>query len=174
MALLNVATLLSPVKWNTLAFLHRAGKPVNAAVLRSHLNLPPEELVELQERDLVEAARGNQPVDLHTQTFLPLIDITLTPAGRELGAQVVAAAGFLYWLSRRPGGRAPLRQAIDITGLDLDTVTRPGEHGHVEALTSENGGAHAVPVAQATACGRLFGVQVRITAVGRRYTTVTA
>lgn len=150
-------------QWNALAYLSRAGKPVNCGVLIAVCGTSFENLQSLAEGpslvSLHQAGSGSDDAPPRWLTSPAQTEVRLTLAGRPVAGQIVDMAGTLLFLGRQ--SRPTLTEKLhEISGISRDLLDVLFEHNMVEPV-------HATgdPGPRATAR------YLRITSKGRRYTT---
>jgi hypothetical protein len=93
--------------------------------------------------------------------------VSLTNRGRYLTrTRIIPEDRALHWLVDRQG-KCPLRQLLQVDGVDRDVLLNLDDARLIKVYTSANGGNSPVSYEEATAHGRMFGVQIRITDAGR-------
>lgn len=157
-------------QWDALAHLQRSGGKANAAIMRSILAVQSADLETLVDQGLIACFRGSTDtsVDLRTWSFLPMIEVRLTTAGRATATRIVTMAGILLLLSRRGRTGVSVPKLLEAASVPLDVVRELHALRMADVVPAD--GSHEL--VDITRVGeRSSDIHVRITPTGKRYTT---
>lgn len=158
--------LMVRVRWDALAYLRRAGRPVTLSALTAAVDRASTEVVRrMAEVDLVTIHQAGAGTDAPAPKWLTSpgqLEVRLTLYGEQVGDRIVQLAGALLLLSRHKNGLAT-ESVRTAAGLDNEDMALLLDHQMIEAVDANGEPARAGA-----------STHTRITRKGRMYTTESA